>query len=61
MGIKLTISFYFLPISGSVAGGSFAPISGSVAGGSFAEVPERQPGELWPPGETNTDTHEMKF
>ena len=28
---------------------------------SFAEAPERQPGELWPPGETNTDTHEMKF
>ena len=37
------------------------PISGSVAGGSFDEAPERQPGELWPPGETNTDTHEMKF
>ena len=26
-----------------------------------AVAPERQPGELWPPGETNTDTHEMKF
>ena len=26
-----------------------------------AAAPERQPGELWPPEETNTDTHEMKF
>ena len=44
-----------------------SPIRGSVADvvktcrSSFAEAPERQPGELWPPGETNTDTHEMKF
>ena len=28
---------------------------------NFAKAPRRQPGEVWPPGETNTDTHEMKF